>query len=162
MAELDIVRANTLLEATQTQVDNGSVIIASGTGVYKAQSQKMKGQQGIQGIKGDTGQQGIQGIKGDTGATGATGQQGIQGIQGETGETGATGQQGIQGIQGIQGQRGYKGNKGDKGDRGDVMFATFEIDFASGELVMTTPDGYSGADFELDRANGCLYCLIEN
>jgi hypothetical protein len=40
------------------------------------------------------------------------------------------------------------------------MFAVFEIDFATGELVMTTPDDYGGADFELESTDGCLYCVI--
>ena len=34
--------------------------------------------------------------------------------------------------------------KGDKGDTGNVMYATFDIDFDTGELVMTIPDGYTG------------------
>lgn len=33
--------------------------------------------------------------------------------------------------------------------RGDVMFATFEIDMDTGELVMYTPDGYTGPVFSL-------------
>ena len=33
--------------------------------------------------------------------------------------------------------------------KGDVMFATFEIDMDTGELVMYTPDGYTGPVFSL-------------
>lgn len=33
--------------------------------------------------------------------------------------------------------------------RGDVMYATFEIDMETGELVMYTPDGYTGPVFSL-------------
>lgn len=33
--------------------------------------------------------------------------------------------------------------------RGDVMYATFEIDMETGELVMYTPDGYTGPVFGL-------------
>ena len=33
--------------------------------------------------------------------------------------------------------------------RGDVMYATFEIDIDTGELVMYTPDGYTGPVFSL-------------
>lgn len=33
--------------------------------------------------------------------------------------------------------------------RGDVMYATFEIDIETGELVMYTPDGYTGPVFSL-------------
>ena len=33
--------------------------------------------------------------------------------------------------------------------RGDVMYATFEIDMDTGELVMYTPDGYTGPVFSL-------------
>ena len=52
--------------------------------------------------------------------------------------------------------------EGKKGDKGNVMFATFEIDFETGCLIMTTPSGYDGADFEINRDDGCLYCAIEN
>ena len=39
----------------------------------------------------------------------------------------------------------------DTGDpaRGDVMYATFDIDTDTGELVMYTPDGYTGPVFSL-------------
>lgn len=33
--------------------------------------------------------------------------------------------------------------------RGDVMYATFEVDMETGELVMYTPDGYTGPVFSL-------------
>lgn len=42
--------------------------------------------------------------------------------------------------------------------RGDVMYATFEIDIDTGELVMYTPDGYTGPVFSLD--NGFLEVTI--
>ena len=42
--------------------------------------------------------------------------------------------------------------------RGDVMYATFEIDTDTGELVMYTPDGYTGPVFSL--ADGFLEVTI--
>ena len=42
--------------------------------------------------------------------------------------------------------------------RGDVMYATFEIDMETGELVMYTPDGYTGPVFSL--ADGFLEVTI--
>lgn len=42
--------------------------------------------------------------------------------------------------------------------RGDTMFATFDIDIATGSLVCTTPDRYTGPNFTLE--NGELYCNI--
>ena len=42
--------------------------------------------------------------------------------------------------------------------RGDVMYATFEINMDTGELVMYTPDGYTGPVFSL--ANGFLEVTI--
>ena len=40
-----------------------------------------------------------------------------------------------------------KGDKGDKGDTGNVMYATFDI--IDGELIVTTPDGYTGPTFSI-------------
>ena len=42
--------------------------------------------------------------------------------------------------------------------RGDVMYATFDIDTDTGELVMYTPDGYTGPVFSL--VNGFLEVTI--
>ena len=42
--------------------------------------------------------------------------------------------------------------------RGDVMYATFEIDPETGILTMTTPNGYTGPEFEI--ANGYLEVSI--
>ena len=42
--------------------------------------------------------------------------------------------------------------------RGDIMYATFEIDMDTGELVMYTPDGYTGPVFSL--ADGFLEVTI--
>ena len=42
--------------------------------------------------------------------------------------------------------------------RGDVMYATFDIDTDTGELVMYTPDGYTGPVFSL--ADGFLEVTI--
>lgn len=39
--------------------------------------------------------------------------------------------------------------KGDKGDIGNVMFAVFDVD-DDGELIMITPDGYTGPEFEIN------------
>jgi len=68
-------------------------------------------------------------------------------------------------VQLIEG--GAKGEKGDKGDKGDtgaqgpignVMFATFDID--TGELMMTTPDGYTGPTFLINDETGELEVSI--
>jgi hypothetical protein len=45
--------------------------------------------------------------------------------------------------------KGDKGDKGDRGDIGNVMYATFDVD-DNGELVMTTPDGYTGPEFVIN------------
>ena len=46
-----------------------------------------------------------------------------------------------------------RGNVGPKGDKGDTMFATFDIDPTTGELAVTTPDGYNGARFSIEDDN---------
>ena len=53
-----------------------------------------------------------------------------------------------------------KGDKGDKGDTGNVMYATFDIDFDTGELVMTIPDGYTGPTFLINDETGELEVSI--
>ena len=53
-----------------------------------------------------------------------------------------------------------KGDKGDKGDTGNVMYATFDIDFDTGELVMTIPDGYTGPTFSINNETGELEVSI--
>ena len=53
-----------------------------------------------------------------------------------------------------------KGDKGDKGDTGNVMYATFDIDFDTGELVMTIPDGYTGPTFAINDETGELEVSI--
>jgi len=50
--------------------------------------------------------------------------------------------------------------KGDKGDTGNVMYATFDIDFDTGELVMTIPDGYTGPTFSINDETGELEVSI--
>jgi hypothetical protein len=47
-----------------------------------------------------------------------------------------------------------------KGDTGNVMYATFDIDFDAGELVMTTPDGYTGPTFSINDETGELEVSI--
>lgn len=60
----------------------------------------------------------------------------------------------------------FKGDKGDKGDTGaqgpigNVMYATFDIDFDTGELMMTTPDGYTGPTFLINDETGELEVSI--
>lgn len=49
-------------------------------------------------------------------------------------------------------------NTGEKA-RGDVMYATFDVDPATGELSMYTDPGYAGANFEVDE-NGFLSVII--
>jgi hypothetical protein len=62
--------------------------------------------------------------------------------------------------------RGLKGDKGDKGDKGiqgpvgNVMYATFDIDTTTGDLVMTTPVDYAGMTFELNETTGDLEVVI--
>jgi hypothetical protein len=60
----------------------------------------------------------------------------------------------------------FKGDKGDRGDTGaqgpigNVMYATFDIDFDTGELMMTTPDGYTGPTFLINDETGELEVSI--
>ncbi len=61
------------------------------------------------------------------------------------------GPKGDQGDTGEQGPKGDKGDQGEKGDTAHVMFATFDIDPATGELSVTTPDGYNGAQFSIEN-----------
>lgn len=60
------------------------------------------------------------------------------------------------GDQGIQGIQGPKGDTGAQGPIGNVMYATFDIDFDTGELVMTIPDGYTGPTFSINDETGEL------
>lgn len=144
-----------------------------------------QGPPGPQGEKGDAGERGLQGIqgpqgaKGDpftyedfteeqltalTGPQGPKGETGSQGAQGPKGDTGATGPRGPQGETGPQGEQGPQGEKGDTGDTGpqgpagNVLYATFDIDPATGQLVMTVPDGYAGPQFAIN--NGYLEVSI--
>ena len=64
------------------------------------------------------------------------------------------------GDQGIQGIQGMKGNTGAQGPVGNVMYATFDIDFDTGELVMTIPDGYTGPTFAINDETGELEVSI--
>ena len=50
--------------------------------------------------------------------------------------------------------------KGDKGDTGNVMYATFEINYETGMLEMTTPDGYDGPVFTYNEDTGMLEVTI--
>lgn len=38
------------------------------------------------------------------------------------------------------------------GLKGNVMFATFEVDTNTGNLIMNTDEDYSGANFSINRA----------
>jgi len=49
--------------------------------------------------------------------------------------------------------------KGDKGDKGNLLYASFEIDLETGQLVQTTPDEYNGPTFELNN-DGELIAII--
>ena len=53
-----------------------------------------------------------------------------------------------------------KGDTGAQGPIGNVMYATFDIDFDAGELVMTTPDGYTGPTFSINDETGELEVSI--
>jgi len=49
--------------------------------------------------------------------------------------------------------------KGDKGDKGNLLYASFEIDLDSGQLIQTTADEYTGPTFELNES-GNLIAII--
>ena len=49
---------------------------------------------------------------------------------------------------------------GPQGPVGNVMYATFDIDFDTGELVMTIPDGYTGPMFSINDETGELEVSI--
>ena len=49
---------------------------------------------------------------------------------------------------------------GPQGPVGNVMYATFDIDFDTGELVMTIPDGYTGPTFSINDETGELEVSI--
>ena len=49
---------------------------------------------------------------------------------------------------------------GPQGPIGNVMYATFDIDFDTGELVMTIPDGYTGPTFSINNETGELEVSI--
>lgn len=50
--------------------------------------------------------------------------------------------------------------KGEKGEKGNVMYATFSFDPNTGNLIMHTPDEYTGATFSINE-NGELVVEIE-
>lgn len=75
---------------------------------------------------------------------------GPQGPKGEKGDPGAQGPKGDKGDTGPAGPQGAPGKKGDTGPAGNVLIATFDVDVPTGELIMTTPDNYDGAKFEVD------------
>lgn len=112
------------------------------------------GETGPQGPQGETGPQGPAGPQGVTGQAGPRGETGPQGPRGEKGETGATGAQGPRGEKGETGATGPQGPKGDigpQGPAGGILVASFDVTPETGELVMTTPDGYNGAAFAVDE-----------
>ena len=61
---------------------------------------------------------------------------------------------------GDTGAQGPKGDTGAQGPVGNVMYATFDIDFDTGELVMTIPDGYTGPTFSINDETGELEVSI--
>ena len=75
---------------------------------------------------------------------------GPQGPKGDKGDTGAQGPKGDKGDTGPAGPQGAPGKKGDPGPAGNVLIATFDVDVPTGELIMTTPDNYDGAEFGVD------------
>ena len=70
------------------------------------------------------------------------------------------GEDGVMGAQGPQGPKGDTGETGPQGPIGNVMYATFDIDFETGELIMTTPDGYTGPTFSINDETGELEVSI--
>lgn len=105
------------------------------------------GETGPQGPQGETGPQGPAGPQGATGQTGPRGETGPQGPRGEKGDTGATG---AQGPKGETGAIGPQGPPGQQGVAGGILVASFDVTPETGELIMTTPDGYNGAVFEVN------------
>lgn len=49
--------------------------------------------------------------------------------------------------------------KGDKGDKGNLLYASFEVDMDSGQLVMVVPEDYDGPSFEMNE-NGELLAIL--
>ena len=54
--------------------------------------------------------------------------------------------------------RGYQGEQGVKGDDGNILFAAFSFD-DNGNLIVTTPDGYNGPTFSINK-NGEMEVII--
>lgn len=46
-----------------------------------------------------------------------------------------------------------RGPKGEKGDKGDCNFATFEINFKTGQLEMAKSDNLKDIDFTIENGN---------
>ena len=61
---------------------------------------------------------------------------------------------------GDTGAQGPKGNTGAQGPVGNVMYATFDIDTTTGDLVMTTPAEYTGPTFILNETTGDLEVVV--
>jgi len=49
--------------------------------------------------------------------------------------------------------------KGEKGDKGNLLYASFEVDMDSGELVMVMPDDYEGPSFHLSDAGDLVVTI---
>lgn len=49
--------------------------------------------------------------------------------------------------------------KGEKGDKGNLLYASFEVDIDTGELVMITPDDYNGPSFHLSEAGDLVVTI---
>lgn len=138
---------NTIRDVLQEAKDSGEF---DGPQGHKGDT----GETGPQGPQGETGPQGPAGPQGVTGQAGPRGETGPQGPRGEKGETGATGAQGPRGEKGETGATGPQGPKGDigpQGPAGGILVASFDVTPETGELVMTTPDGYNGAAFAVDE-----------
>ena len=54
------------------------------------------------------------------------------------------------------GRDGVDGVDGVDGKDGQLLYATFDIDDETGDLVMYTPDGYAGPQFVLNEETGDL------
>lgn len=49
--------------------------------------------------------------------------------------------------------------KGEKGDKGNLLYATFQLDTDTGELVMIKPDDYNGPSFHLSETGNLVVTI---
>ena len=59
----------------------------------------------------------------------------------------------------IEEQRQFFLVRGDKGETGDTNFASFDIDAATGELIVTTPEKYFGPEFSINETGELILTI---